>query len=162
MKLTEEDKKQIIESISHYPQKRAAVMDALRFIQKQYQHIPEEIIPELSEMLEMPEKDIMGLITFYTMYSQTKRGKFHIQVCTNISCKVNGGVEIFNAVSNHLNLKHNETDADGFFSLEEVECMGACGGAPMLAVNDRYFEKIDVSKAISLLEDIKTNQVMPL
>lgn len=162
MKLTEEDKKQIIESISHYPQKRAAVMDALRLIQKQYQYIPEEIIPELSEILEIPEKDILGLITFYTMYCQTKRGKFHIQVCTNISCKVNGGVEIFNAVSKHLNLKHNEASADGFFSLEEVECMGACGGAPMLAINDRYFENFTVNKALGLIDEIKTNQDMPL
>ncbi len=155
MRLTEDEKRYIEESITHYPEKKSAVMDALRIIQEKYRYIPSELLPELSEMLEMPAKDIEGVISFYTMYTTKPRGKHHIQVCTNVSCKVMGGDDTLKAVTEKLGIGHNETDTDGIFSVEEVECMGACGGAPMIAVNDKYYERFDKIKTLQIIEDLK-------
>lgn len=156
MILTEEDRNLITESIAKYPEKRPAVMDALRHLQLVHGHIPKKALPELSEILEMPEKDISGIISFYTMYTEEKRGKFHFQICTNVSCALRGGKEIFNAVSERLNLKNNQTSEDGLFSIEEMECMGACGGAPMLAVNDKFYENTSIEEALEIIENIKS------
>ena len=155
MKLTEEEIRVVEEAIKNYPEKKAAIMDSLRYIQKTRRHIPKDLLPELSEMLEVPEKDIFGIVSFYTMYSWDIRGKYHVQICTNVSCKLNGGCENFKAISEYLSIGHNETDADGFFSLEEVECMGACGDAPMIAINDEYYNKIDKNGIIEVLKDLK-------
>ena len=154
MQLTEDEKRYIEESIAQYPVKKSAVMDALRIIQEKYRHIPKALLPELSEILEMPIKDIEGLISFYTMYTTEKRGKHHIQVCTNVSCKVMGGDANLKAVSEKLEIGHNETDGNGLFSLEEVECMGACGGAPMIAVNDKYYERCDKIQTLEVIEKL--------
>ena len=80
------------------------------------------------------------------MYFKKPMGKNHIQVCTNVSCMLRGGKDIYDHVSGKLGIGHNEATEDGTYSLEEVECMGACGGAPMIAINETFHENMDKDK----------------
>ena len=88
------------------------------------------------------------------MFHRLPVGKYHIQVCTNVSCMLRDGIKIFNFVSDKYNIKNMETTPDGLFSLEECECMGACGGAPMVAINEEYIENITIDKLEELLSQL--------
>ncbi|MEI6090614.1 MAG: NAD(P)H-dependent oxidoreductase subunit E [bacterium] len=132
----------INKAISKYPEKKAALLDILHIVQDKELHISDDASKAISEILEMPKKDVDGVVSFYTMFTTKPRGKHHIQVCTNVSCMLMKGKELFEYVSNKTGLKNNETSADGLYSLEEVECMGACGSAPMIAVNERYYDNV--------------------
>jgi len=99
----------------------------------------------------MSPTKIEGVITFYTMFHRSPVGKYHIQVCTNVSCMLREGIKIFNYVAEKYNIKNMESTPDGLFSIEEVECMGACGGAPMVCINEDYYENITIEKIDAIL-----------
>jgi NADH:ubiquinone oxidoreductase subunit E len=88
------------------------------------------------------------------MYFKKPMGKYHIQVCTNVSCMLNEGEQIFEYISEKLGISHNECTPDGKFSLEAVECMGACGGAPMIAINEDFYENINIEQVDKLIEPL--------
>jgi NADH:ubiquinone oxidoreductase subunit E len=89
------------------------------------------------------------------MFSQKPRGKYHLQVCTNVSCMLREGDKIYQMISQKLDLKNNEATSDGNFSLEEAECMGACSGAPMMAINEDFYENLDITKIDQLIDSLK-------
>jgi NADH-quinone oxidoreductase E subunit len=148
------DMELINNAIAKYPEKQAALLDILNIVQEKERYISEESALAISELLEIPKKDVDGVVSFYTMLTTKPRGKNHIQVCTNISCMLLKGKELFEYISNKTGLKNNETSADGLFSLEEVECMGACGSAPMIAVNERYYENVSKEMFDSIFDTI--------
>ncbi len=147
----QEELNQINNIKAKYPNNEAAIMPVLWFVQNKFGYISDEIIIYLSELLNVSASKIEGVISFYTMFHRHPVGKYHIQVCTNVSCMVRNGVKLYNYVSDKYNIKNMETTSDGMFSLEEVECMGACGGAPMVAINEDYYENMDVEKLNELL-----------
>jgi len=153
-KFTEDNLKRIEESLSRYPQKRAALMPVLYIAQEQNGFISGEVMTEVAKILEITPEDVLGIVTFYTMYHQQPMGKYHIQVCTNISCMLLDGENIYNYISEKLGINHMERTEDGIFSLEEVECMGACGGAPMIAINETYYENVNIEFIDKLLEKL--------
>ncbi|HPI38458.1 MAG TPA: NADH-quinone oxidoreductase subunit NuoE [Ignavibacteriaceae bacterium] len=154
-KFTEDNKVKIENIVKKYPEKKAAVMPVLYIAQEQNGWISIEVMKEIAEVLSMPEEEVLGVVTFYTMYHKKPAGKYHIQVCTNVSCMLRGGYEIFEAVKEKLKINNGERTEDGLFSLEEVECMGACGGAPMIAVNEDYYENLTKETALELLNKLK-------
>jgi len=154
-KFTEENLKRIENEIRKYPVKQPAVMAALWIAQEQNGWISGEVMKEVASVLEMTPEDVLGIVTFYTMYHQKPMGKYHIQVCTNVSCMLRGGYEIFNQVKQKLNIENMQVSEDKIFSLEEVECMGSCGTAPMIAVNEDYYENLDTAKTEQLLNSLK-------
>lgn len=154
-KFTEENIKRIENEIEKYPVKRPAVMAALWIAQEQNGWISGEVIREVSSLLDMTPEDVLGIISFYTMYHQKPMGKYHIQVCTNVSCMLRGGYDIFNQVKEKLNIDNMQVTENNLFSLEEVECMGSCGTAPMIAVNEDYYENLDKEKVDQLLNSLK-------
>ncbi len=154
-KFSVENQEKIERIIQKYPEKQAAVMPLLYLAQEQYGFISVEAMREISEILEMPETDVLGVVTFYSMFHQKEIGKHHIQVCTNVSCMLRGGMQIFDAVKSKLGINNGEVTSDKLFSLEEVECMGSCGTAPMIAVNEDYFENLSTEKAIEILNSLK-------
>jgi len=154
-KFSEDNKTKIADVIKKYPAKEAAVMPVLYIAQEQNGWISQEVISEVAETLSMPPEDVLGVATFYTMFHKKPVGKYHIQVCTNVSCMLRGGYEVFDAVREKLGIEEGEVTADSKFSLEEVECMGSCGTAPMLAVNADYYENLTVEKAKEILESLK-------
>jgi NADH-quinone oxidoreductase E subunit len=154
-KFTEENLERVNRLFLNYPTKKAAVMPVLYIAQEQNSFISNEVIQEVSNILEISEEEVLGVVTFYTMYHQHKPGKYHLQVCTNVSCMLRGAVEILKAVKERTGLEHGQTSEDGLFSLEVVECMGSCGTAPMIAVNEDYYENLTKDKALELIESLK-------
>lgn len=154
-KFSDENYLKIENVLKKYPVKKAAVMPILYIAQEQNGFISNEVMLEIASLLDMTPEDVLGVVTFYSMFHQTPVGKNHIQVCTNVSCMLKGGNKIFEAVKEKLGINNGEVTPDMKFSLEEVECMGACGSAPMIAINDDYYENLTKEKVINILESIK-------
>jgi NADH-quinone oxidoreductase E subunit len=154
-KFTEENIKKVNEEIAKYPQKRAALMPVLYIAQEQNGFLSTEVMTEVAGILEITPEDVLGVVTFYTMYHQNPVGKYHIQVCTNVSCMLKGGYEIYKRVKEKLGIDNMQVTDDKLFSLEEVECMGSCGTAPMFAVNDDYFENLTEEQTGQIIESLK-------
>lgn len=148
-----------LEKIEHlkskYPEKQAALMGILWMAQKKWGYLSKEVMAYAAQLLDLPFSHVEGVATFYTMYFKKPMGKYHVQVCTNVSCMLRGGQEIYQKVSEKLGIGNNETTPDGMFSLEEVECMGACGGAPMIAINEDFYENIDFNKVSEIIDSLK-------
>lgn len=154
-KFTAENLERINKEIAKYPVKKSAVMAALYIGQEQNGYISQEVIKEVADVLEMHSHDVLGVVTFYTMYHQKQMGKYHIQVCTNVSCMLRGGYDIWNQVKDKLGIDNMEVTSDMKFSLEEVECMGSCGTAPMIAINEDYYENLTKEKVEELINSLK-------
>lgn len=154
-KFTEENLKRIENEIRKYPNKQPAVMAALWIAQEQNGWISVEVMKEVAAVLDMTAEDVLGIVTFYTMYHQKPMGKYHVQVCTNVSCLLRGGYELFEQVKQKLNIGNMQVTDDKLFSLEEVECMGSCGTAPMIAVNEDFYENLDKNKVDQILNSFK-------
>jgi NADH-quinone oxidoreductase subunit E len=158
MKLSEENIKKLNEIKTHYPNNRAVIMPCLWLIQDQYGWISEDGIKHTAELLEVPYEYVYGVAHFYTMYNKKPIGKYHLQLCTNVSCMLCGSYDLFNYISEKLQIKNGKTTQDKLFTLTEVECLGSCGTAPTLQVNDYYEENITKERIDKLIEDIKTQK----
>lgn len=142
IKFTEENLKKLEEIKSHYPTRDAVLMPALWIAQEQFGWISIDVMKYIGDLLKIPYEHIYGVVKFYTMYNKSPVGKFHIQVCTNISCMLRGSYDILGYISKKLNIKAGETTEDKLFTLSEVECLGSCGTAPMMQVNNYYKENL--------------------
>ena len=130
-------------------------MPVLYLAQEQNGFISNEVIKEVASLLDTTSEEVLGVVTFYTMYHQKPMGKYHIQVCTNVSCMLRGGYELYDKVKEKLGIDNMQVTADQSFSLEEVECMGSCGTAPMIAVNEDYYENLTQEKVVEILDSLK-------
>jgi len=137
-----------------YPDKRSSIMPVLYIAQEQNGWISQEVMIAVAKLLDMPESEVLGVVTFYTMYHKKPAGKYHLQVCTNVSCMLRGGYEIWNKIKERYQLEEGILSSDGKFSLEEVECMGSCGTSPMIAVNEDYYENLTVEKAVEIIDSL--------
>jgi len=140
--------------IKKYPKKQSAVMAALYLAQEQNGYITNEIMKEIATLLEMHPHDVLSVVTFYTMYHQKPMGKYHIQICTNVSCMLRGAYDIWEQLKEKLKIDNMEVTLDGKFSLEEVECMGSCGTAPMFAINEDYYENLTKEKVEEIINSL--------
>jgi len=154
-KFTEENIKRIEAARKKYPTALAAVMDTVYIAQEQNGFISNEVMEEIANVLGIDKVNVLSVVTFYTMYHTKPMGKYHVQVCTNVSCMLRGAYEIWDGVKDKLGLDHMKVSPDAKFSLEEVECMGACGYAPMIAVNEDYFENLNKEKVFEILDSLK-------
>lgn len=153
--LTPENLQKVEALFKRYPTKKAVMLSALWIAQEQEGWISEEMMRYIGDLLEVPYATVLGVVTFYTMYNDKKIGKYHIEVCTNVSCMLRGSGKILDTVEKHCGVKLGETSADGKFTVSEVECMGACGGAPMLAIGEEYYENLTPEKTEQLLSRLK-------
>ena len=155
--LSPEAIKKIDYELTKYPadQRQAAVMSALRIVQTERGWLSKESITEVAQYLGMPEIAAMEVATFYNMYDLSPVGKYKITVCTNISCMLRGSDEIVNHLQQKLGVGFNEITPDGKFCLKEGECMGCCGGAPLMHVNNtQMHEFLTTEKVDAILEEI--------
>jgi NADH-quinone oxidoreductase subunit E len=127
----------------------------LLFGQDEVGYVSAEIIEEVARRLGVPTIEVDEVITYYSMLRRQPAGKYHLQVCTNVSCMLCGGQEILEHCQKKLGIGHKQTTPDGMFSLEEVECLGACCGAPAMQVNYDYYENLTPEKVDALLEKLK-------
>lgn len=154
-KFTDENLARVEVARKKYPTALAAIMDTVYIAQEQNGYISTEVMEEIANLLGIDKVYVLGVVTFYTMYHTKPMGKYHVQVCTNVSCMLRGAYEIWDSVKTKLGIDHMQVTPDGKYSLEEVECMGACGYAPMIAVNEDYFENLTKEKVIEILESLK-------
>ena len=144
--------------VEKYPgeQKQSAVMAALRIVQDQNGGwLTTELMDAVALYLGMDKIHVYEVATFYSMYEHKPVGKHKICVCTNISCMVCGSGEIVGHLEEKLNIKLGETTEDNRITLKEVECLGACSGAPMLQIGDDYYENLDAEKIDSILDSLE-------
>lgn len=127
-------------------------MPTLLYAQDEVGYLSDEVILELAGRLDLTELEVRNVISYYSMLTTKPRGKFHVQVCTNISCLVRGGEEILAHCSKKLGVGHKQTTADGMFSLEEVECIGGCSWAPAAQVNYDFHENLTAEKMDQVLD----------
>src|SRR5262252_7770505 len=134
MRFSEKFEARFAEMLQHYPTKRSVLVPTLLFAQDETGFLSDEVIAEIAGRLELTELDVRNVISYYSMLTTKPRGKFNVQVCTNIACILCGGEEIFQHCRQKLGVGHKGTTHDGLFSLEEVECIGACSWAPAAQV----------------------------
>jgi NADH-quinone oxidoreductase subunit E len=137
--LSVEIKRKIDREIAKYPpdQKQSAVMSALAFAQDEHGWLSTDVMDAVARYLDMPPVAVYEVATFYTMYNLKPQGRFKVTVCTNLPCALSGATAAAEHLKQRLGIGFNETSADGCVTLKEGECMGACGDAPVLIVNDR-------------------------
>jgi NADH-quinone oxidoreductase subunit E len=141
--------------IAHYPVKRSAIVPLLLFAQDEIGQVTDEAIEEIARRVGVDPIEVVEDISYYSMLHRHPIGRFNIQVCTNVSCMLRGGEEILEHCTRRLGIGHKQTTADGLFSLEEVECLGACCGAPAAQVNYDYFENLTPAKVDEIIERLK-------
>lgn len=156
-KFTLENLEKVNNAIKRYPEKQAAVMPALWIAQDQNGWISNEVMKEVASVLDMNPEDVLGVVTFYTMYHKKPMGKYHFQVCTNVSCMLRGAYDIYEKVKKNLGIDNMQVTPDQKFSLEEVECMGSCGTAPMIAVNEDFYENLTIEKVDEIIKRLTPN-----
>ncbi len=150
------DELQQIEQLkAKYPDPKAAIMPVLWMAQKKWNWLSEDVLKYVGDVMNLPAAHVQGVASFYTMYFKKPMGKHHVQVCTNVSCMLKGGVDVYKHAQAQLGIGNNQATADGTFSLEEVECMGACGGAPMIAINETFYENIDKEQFDKLITSLR-------
>jgi NADH-quinone oxidoreductase subunit E len=141
--------------LGRYETPYSAIIPALFRVQKEHGWVSPEAVIFLSKTMNLPEAHINEVLRFYTMFNTKPVGKFHIQVCTNISCAMNGGRELAQALCKHYNVQEGQVSADGKVSVSRVECLGSCDTAPMLQVNmDSYLEGLTPETAIKKLKEM--------
>lgn len=156
--LSAESKLKIDRELTKYPadQKQSAVMSALAIAQDEHGWLSNEVMGEVAHYLGMPQIAVYEVATFYNMYNLKPTGKCKITVCTNLPCALSGGVDAAEYLKKKLGVDWRETTADGNFTLVEGECMGACGDAPVLLVNNkRMCSFMSNEKLDQLIEELK-------
>lgn len=152
--LSKESEEFVKKELTRYETKYSAIIPSLFQVQKEKGWVPPEAVPQLSKIMGLPEAHINEVLYFYTMFNKKPVGKVHAQVCTNISCSMNGGRELADHLCKHFNVKEGEVSADGKITVSRVECLGSCDTAPMMQVNDRYLENLTPETAVRQLKDM--------
>jgi NADH-quinone oxidoreductase subunit E len=160
MKFSDEFEARFSEMLTHYPTKRSVLVPTLLYAQDEVGYLSDEVIQEIAGRLGLTELDVRNVISYYSMLTTKPRGKYNVQVCTNIACMLRGGEELFHHCRKHLGIEHKGTTPDGMFTLEEVECIGACSWAPAVQVNYDFHENLTVEKLDKVLDGYKTKGTM--
>ena len=157
MRFSDEFEARFAEMINHYPTKRSALVPTLLYAQDEAGHLSDEVIAELAGRLDLTELEVRNVISYYSMLITKPRGKYNVQVCTNISCMLRGSEELLDHCKKKLGIGHKGTTGDGMFSLEEVECIGACSWAPAAQVNYDFHENLTPEKMDAVIDGCKKN-----
>ena len=146
--------------IEHYPpgRQKGALIPMLLFAQDEVGAVTPELVNEVSARLKVTRIEIEEVLGYYTMLTREKRGRHHVQVCTNVSCLLRGGAELFEHTCRKLDLKNKQRSADGEFSIEEVECLGACANAPAVMVNYDFHFDMTPAKLDRLIDSLRQPQ----
>ncbi len=148
-------KKKLQVIVARYPKKKSAIMPALYMVQEHFGWVSKEAVQWVAEELSLPPSHVESVATFYTMYYKRPVGKYHIQVCRTLSCMLCGAKDISAFLIERLGIAPGEVSDDGLWSWEEVECLGSCGSAPMVEINDVFFEYLTPQSLAELMDTIK-------
>ena len=157
MKFSPQLEEKFAKLLNSYPpgRQRSAMIPMLLFAQDELGHISNELVEEVARRVGVTPLQVEEVLSYYSMLHRKPLGKFHVQVCTNISCLLRGGDRLYEHASQKLGIGHKEVTADGQFSLEEVECIGACSWAPAVQVNYDFHHDVTPDKLDGLLESLR-------
>jgi NADH-quinone oxidoreductase E subunit len=144
--------------LARYPNRRSALMPVLWLAQREFQVITAEVADYLGELMELPAADIYSVASFYTLYNRAAVGKHHIYVCRNVTCFMRGCNNIIAQLKDRLGIKLGETTSDRLFTLATAECLGACDGAPMMMIDERYYENLTPSRVDEILMELRDEE----
>lgn len=146
--------KQFEEVLTHYPTKRAAILPTFWLAQQEFGYLSPEVMEYVGTLLDLSPAYVAAVASFYTMFYKEPMGKFHVQVCTNLSCTLLGAERIVACVEKKLGVGLGQTTPDKKFSLSEVECLGSCGTAPVAQINDDYHENLTPESVVRLIDEL--------
>uniref|UniRef100_A0A158R5T8 NADH dehydrogenase [ubiquinone] flavoprotein 2, mitochondrial n=1 Tax=Syphacia muris TaxID=451379 RepID=A0A158R5T8_9BILA len=157
---TPENIKRINKLIKNYPEgyKVAALIPTLDIAQRQHGWLPISAMHEVSRILEVPRMRVYEVATFYSMFNRQPVGKYHVKVCGNTPCMIRGSETLIDTAAKKLGIKLGETSKDGLFTLTEVECLGACANAPMMQINDDFYEDLTPDDVTEILDELKAGK----
>jgi NADH-quinone oxidoreductase subunit E len=153
--VSEQTKKRIGEVIARYPQKRAALLPVLHLVQREAGCISKKEEKLIASLLDLKPIQVREVVTFYTMYLREPVGKYHLQLCSNISCSILGAESLIGYIREKLGIEIGETTPDRKFTLTTVECLGACEHAPCMMVNFDYYGNLDREKIDKILSELE-------
>jgi len=140
--------------LGNYPEKMAALLPVLTAVQREKSWLSLATMDRIAERLSISPRHVYGVATFYTMYNTEPVGKWHLQLCQNLSCSLVGGVQLLEHLEQKLGISAGQTTADKRFTLTTVECLGSCGSGPVLQINDVYHENLTIAKVDQILEGL--------
>ena len=159
LEFTKEDLQEIETIKAKFPTNKAATLQVLWVAQRRFGHVKPEVQKLVAHTLDLPESHVHGVATFYTQYYKEEKGKFVLDVCTCLSCQLCGAYDIVEHIEEKLGISLGETTDDGMFTLQEVECLGACGYAPMMQVtNGEYVNNLTREKVDQVIDDLKSGK----
>jgi NADH-quinone oxidoreductase E subunit len=153
--LSQELQAQAQELLKHYPEPAFAILPVFHLAQSEFGLIDEEAEKMVAELCGISQVRAHSVWSFYHMFARQPRGKYHIRVCHNVSCTLLGAEDLIAFLLKRIGLEQEGTSADGLFSLERVECLGACGGAPAMLVNEDLYENLTEEKIDKILADLR-------
>jgi NADH-quinone oxidoreductase subunit E len=153
--LSETTQKKIAELRDRYPEKKTAILPAMHVVLNEVGYYNQDILRQIADLLQLSEMEVSETVSFYTYFPREGVGKYHIQVCTNLSCSLLGAEQLVEYLEDKLKIKDGETTPDGLFTLSTVECLGSCGTAPVMQVNQTYYENLTKAKVDQILEELK-------
>ncbi len=143
------------ELLTHYPTRRAALLPTLWIAQREFGWLSPEVQEYVAKLMELPVAHVSAVVSFYTMFHRKPVGKWHLEVCTNLSCRLRGADRIVDAIKKRLGIEIGETTPDGKFTLGSAECLASCGSAPMLQLNhDLFHENLTEETIIKLIDEL--------
>ena len=152
---SEETRREFERLLPRYPDRRAAVLPTLYLAQRDFGYLSDEAVRYVADLLGFPPSLIYGVATFYTMYNKKPVGKYHLQICRNLSCSLMGAEHLIEHVARKIGVKPGETTADGRFTLSTAECLGSCGTAPVMQINGDYYENLSEDSVDALLDGLR-------
>lgn len=153
--LSSEGLEKIKKELTRYEEKESAIIPALYVAQGENKGwVSDEVISHLSQVMDIPESKINEVFKFYTMFNQKPIGKYHVQICGTLSCHVNGAPDLIEFLCSSFRVQPGEVSADGRYTVSRVECLGSCGTAPMMQVNETYYENLTPESALSILRGL--------
>jgi NADH-quinone oxidoreductase, E subunit len=155
LEFSPETLKEFAATVARYPKKEAAMLPVLYLAQREFGHLGPEAIEYVAKLMDQAPARVQGVVSFYTMYNMKPIGRHHIQVCRTLSCALRGAEEVTEYLRNKLGIDCGQTTPDGRFTLSEVECLASCGTAPMMQVNDDYYENLTEEKINQILDALK-------
>ena len=155
MRFSDQLEQRFATMVTHYPTKRSVLVPMLLYIQDELGALTDEAIHEIAGRVELSDLEVRNVVSYYSMLRTKKIGKYNFQVCTNVSCLLRGGEEILEHCKKELGVANKGTTPDGLFTVEEVECIGACSWAPAMMLNYDFHENLTTEKIDQLIAEIK-------
>ena len=155
LEFSPETLKKFEQTVARYPKKEAAMLPVLYLAQQEFGYLGSDAIEYVARLMDQAPARVHGVVSFYTMFNMKPIGRHHIQVCRTLSCALAGAEKITAFIKKQLGIELGQTTADGRLTLSEVECLASCGTAPMMQVNDEFYESLTEEKVDEILQSLK-------